>query len=168
MKHLFFIFISLFFLFNQNEKIFAANESTTQSNEAVYELINRILPNHSTDFKLETIPSVGNENIFEVEAINGKIVLRGDNNLSQSVAFNWYLKNIALVNVSWFADDAVNVIKELPLPITKVRKLAKQYRNFELRFVNSFNTNYAAKQSGNYYYLSAELYKKYAPKVANN
>lgn len=130
-----FLFLSLSLLLIQSEQVFAANKSTsTQSKEAVYELINRILPNHSEDFKVETIPSVGVENVFEVEAKNGKIVLRGDNNLSLSVAFNWYLKNIALVDVSWFADDAVSVIEKLPLPTTKIHKSTKLNKRFFLNY----------------------------------
>ncbi len=79
-----------------------------ESDAAMRGLIDRIAPGHSNDFTLETIAAPGDQNIFEVEAQAGKIVLRGDGPLSQAVAFNWYLKHEAHVAVSWYADDPIH------------------------------------------------------------
>lgn len=104
------------------------------TDDAVRGLIGRIAPGHAGDFILETIPAPAGENVFEVEARDGKIVLRGDNALSQAVAFNWYLKHDAHVDVSWYADDAVNVPKHPPLPAEKVRRTTRLQDRFFLNY----------------------------------
>src|SRR5208282_1179408 len=101
---------------------------------AVPRLIERIAPGHGRDFVLETIAAPAGENVFEVEASDGKIVLRGDSPLSQAVAFNWYLKHVALVDVSWYADDAVKVPDKLPLPAGKIRKTTRIKDRFFLNY----------------------------------
>ena len=101
---------------------------------AVRRLIERITPGHGQDFIIETIAASAGENIFEVEARDGKIVLRGDSPLSQAVAFNWYLKHDAFVDVSWYADDAVNVPAKLPLPAEKIRETTRIKDRFFLNY----------------------------------
>ena len=101
---------------------------------AVRRLIERIAPGHGQDFIIETIAASAGENIFEVEARDGKIVLRGDSPLSQAVAFNWYLKHDAFVDVSWYADDAVNVPAKLPLPAEKIRETTRIKDRFFLNY----------------------------------
>ena len=102
-----------------------------EADAAVQDMIERIAPGHVNDFVIETIASPTAENVFEVEALNSKIVLRGDGPLSQAVAFNWYLKHTAFVDVSWYADDAVKLPARLPLPDRKIRETTKlKYRFF--------------------------------------
>lgn len=100
----------------------------------VRRLIERIAPGHRQDFVVETIAASAGENIFEVEARDGKIILRGDSPLSQAVAFNWYLKHDAFVDVSWYADDAVNVPDKLPMPSEKIRRTTKLKNRFFLNY----------------------------------
>ncbi len=97
-------------------------------------LIERIAPGHAKDFIVETIPAPAGEDVFEVGAQDGKIVLRGDNPISQTVAFNWYLKHDAFVEVSWYADDAVNAPDKLPLPADKIRRTTKIKDRFFLNY----------------------------------
>jgi alpha-N-acetylglucosaminidase len=105
-----------------------------ESSAAVRDLIARILPGHADDFTLETIPAPAGENIFEVGAREGKIVLRGDGPLSQAVAFNWYLKHCAFVDVSWYAGDAIAVPAHLPLPTENIRRTTKLKDRFFLNY----------------------------------
>jgi len=115
--------------------IFPSNAETSEPENTVSALIERILPGHSKDFIVETIETPPEEDVFEVEASeNGKIVLRGNSPLSQAVAFNWYLKHDAFVSVSWYADDAVSVPPELPLPKEKTHKTTKQKNRFFLNY----------------------------------
>jgi len=104
------------------------------SPEAVRGLIERIAPGHGQDFILETIPAPAAENVFEVSARKGKIVLGGDTPLSQAVAFNWYLKHDACADVSWYADDAVKVPAKLPLPADNIRQTTKLKDRFFLNY----------------------------------
>ena len=105
----------------------------TEDDVAVRRLIERIVPGHVQDFIIETITAPAGENVFEVEPRDGKIVLRGDSPLSQAVAFNWYLKHDAFVDVSWYADDAVNVPDKLPLP-EKIRETTRIQDRFFLNY----------------------------------
>ncbi|MGD0745400.1 MAG: alpha-N-acetylglucosaminidase [Verrucomicrobiota bacterium] len=105
-----------------------------EADAAVRGLIERIAPGHGRDFVVETIAAPAGENVFEVEARGGKIVLRGDGPLSQAVAFNWYLKHDAYVDVSWYADDAVNVPARLPMPPEKIRRTTKLENRFFLNY----------------------------------
>ena len=97
-------------------------------------LIERIAPGHAKDFIVETIPAPSRENVFEVGTRDGKIVLRGDNPVSQAVAFNWYLKHDAFVDVSWYADDAVRVPDKLPLPVAQIRRTTSIKDRFFLNY----------------------------------
>jgi alpha-N-acetylglucosaminidase len=104
------------------------------ASEPVKDLIERILPGQGDAFVIEMIQAPDNENVYEVDSLNGKIVLRGDNTLSQAVAFNWYLKNCAHIAVSWYADDPVTIPKTLPVPINKVRKTTRLKQRFFLNY----------------------------------
>ena len=108
--------------------------SAADADVAVRGLIERIAPGHAKDFVVETIAAPAGENVFEVEARDGKIVLRGDNPLLQAVAFNWYLKHDAFADMSWYADDAVNVPDKLPLPTGKIRKTTRLKDRFFLNY----------------------------------
>jgi alpha-N-acetylglucosaminidase len=108
--------------------------SATEVDSAVRQLIERLAPGHAGDFVLEGIAAPAGENAFEVEARGGKIVLRGDSPLSQAVAFNWYLKHDALVDVSWYADDAVKLPNKLPLPAQKIRRTTTLQDRFFLNY----------------------------------
>ncbi len=105
-----------------------------QANTPIGGLIERIAPGHTGDFIIETIPAPPGENVFEVGARDGKIVLRGDNSLSQAVALNWYLKHDAFVDVSWFADEPVNMPRHLPLPAEDVRQTTRIRERFFLNY----------------------------------
>ena len=111
----------------------AASRAVEMDNP-VFGLIERVAPGHEKEFVVETIAAPDGENVFEVEARGGKIVLRGDGPLSQSVALNWYLKHDALVPVSWYADDTINVPRILPLPAEKVHKSTKLKDRFFLNY----------------------------------
>lgn len=104
------------------------------SDTAMRGLIGRIAPGYVQDFVLEIIAAPPGENVFEVESRDGKIVLRGDGPLSQAVAFNWYLKHVVLVDVSWYADDAIRMPAKLPLPTGKIRKATRIKDRFFLNY----------------------------------
>ncbi len=104
------------------------------ASESIKRLIDRILPGHGESFVIETITAPDNQNVYEVEGLNGKIVLRGDSPLSQAVAFNWYLKNCVRISVSWYADDPVAIPKKLPVPVNKVHKSTRLKQRFFLNY----------------------------------
>jgi alpha-N-acetylglucosaminidase len=114
--------------------LFAPEARAVEDNAAVRGLIERIAPGHADDFVLETMATPAGEDVFEVEARGGKIVLRGDGPLAQAVAFNWYLQHDAFVSVSWYADDVVKVPVRLPLPAEKIHRETKLKHRFFLNY----------------------------------
>ncbi|MDD2426198.1 MAG: alpha-N-acetylglucosaminidase N-terminal domain-containing protein [Bacteroidales bacterium] len=62
--------------------------NNTINNAAVVGLIERIVPGKSDNFILETITAENNQEVFELESRNGKIVLRGSSSLALTRAFN--------------------------------------------------------------------------------
>lgn len=83
---------------------------------AVYDLIERITPGYSEQFVLELIPTGKNgQDVYEIGGEKGKIVLRGNNQVSLATAYNQYLKYTCKAHVSWFGDQ-LDLPKSLPTP----------------------------------------------------
>lgn len=59
---------------------------------ACEQLIYRVTPSVVQHFKSEIIPADNGFDVFEVESVKGKIVLRGNNGVSLASAYNYYLK----------------------------------------------------------------------------
>lgn len=90
--------------------------------EQVRGLIGRILPGHEKQFVVETIAETDGKDVFEIESQGGKIVLRGNSQLSQAVALNWYLKYYAKCHVS-LNGRQLNLPVKLPVVPEKVRQV---------------------------------------------
>ena len=90
--------------------------------KAVYDLIERVTPGYSSQYRLELIPSDAGNDIYEIEGDGQKVVLRGNNSISLASAFNWYLKYTCQAHVSWFGNQ-LNLPKRLPQPARKERKI---------------------------------------------
>lgn len=68
-------------------------------------LLKRILGERSTGFTAEIIPAADGHNVFEIESVGGRVVLRGDNGVSIASALNHYLKDVAHCHLSWCGDQ---------------------------------------------------------------
>lgn len=86
----------------------------------IYDLIERVTPGYSNQFKLEVMKSDNEQDRYEITAGNGKVVLRGNNSISLATAYNQYLKQVCKVHVSWFGDQ-LNLPDKLPLPMKSIR-----------------------------------------------
>ena len=71
----------------------AAGRSAVSPKESALALITRLIPKRAAQFACEIIPADGGRDVFEIEAKDGKIVLRGNSALSLAVALNWYHAN---------------------------------------------------------------------------
>ena len=94
----------------------------TINNVAVTGLIERILPGKSNNFILETITAENNQEVFELESRNGKIVLRGSSSIALTRALNWYLNHYCHTSVSWYKAEPIDIPSVLPVVPQKVRK----------------------------------------------
>ena len=67
---------------------------------AISALVERVVPGHARDFKVEVIPDSAGHDVFEVDQGSGHVVLRGSSGVALASALNWYLEHVAGVNVS--------------------------------------------------------------------
>lgn len=79
--------------------------------------VKRILPNHAGQFAIEIIPAVDGKDVFALGATpNGKVLLKGNNQVAVASALNHYLKYTAQCNISWNCGNQLNLPEKLPLP----------------------------------------------------
>jgi len=97
-------------------------------------LIGRVLPGHADRFTCELIAPDQGRDVFEVEPVNDRIVLRGNNGVSLAMAFNWYLRYTAYVNYDWMAAGPLVINGKLPLPAGKVRQVCAARERFFLNY----------------------------------
>lgn len=109
--------------------------STPESGyQNIHDLIERILPGHSDQFRIGSLPAEEGREIFELSSENGRIVIKGTDALAITKGFNHYLNHYGNIRVSWYAADPVPVLKELPLVETVIRKEARFKKRFFLNY----------------------------------
>ena len=83
-------------------------------------VIQRILPEYASHFVVE-MDRVGSDDWFEIESVNNKIVLRGNNGVSIASALYYYLKEYANCQITWNGTN-LNLPEELPIVPEKIHK----------------------------------------------
>ncbi|MFI5235906.1 MAG: alpha-N-acetylglucosaminidase [Gemmatimonadales bacterium] len=63
-------------------------------------LVARVVPGHAADFQLAAITDSAGLDIFEVSQAGHQILLRGSSGVAIASALNWYLEQVAGINVS--------------------------------------------------------------------
>ncbi len=106
--------------------------SANKNEKAAKALSERIIPSAADRFVFEEIE--GGNDVFELEAVEGKIHVRGNSANSMAVGLNHYLKYYCKTTVSWYADDPVELPQTLPLPEKKVRVSARMDHRFFLNY----------------------------------
>jgi len=100
---------------------------------AVYALIRRIVPVHSSRFEIAFIPKENDKDVFELESKNGKIILRGNNGISIASSLNYYLKNYAHCDISWNGTN-LRFPQQLPVVPVKVRRTSLYKYRYYLNY----------------------------------
>ncbi|HEY5591088.1 MAG TPA: alpha-N-acetylglucosaminidase [Paludibacter sp.] len=119
--------------------IIAQENTSIQNEKAVYELINRVLPDDAAQFEVVFIPKENEKDLFEIESVNGKIVLRGNNGISVASALNYYLKNYAHCSITW---NGTNL--NLPHPLPEVTVKIQHKSPYKYRYYLNYCTfNYS-------------------------
>ena len=110
---------------------FGTNSTFAQVNQAAsYALIKRVIPAASFHFKVEEIPAENNKDVFEIESVNNRIVLRGNNGVAIASALYFYLNEFAHCQVTWNGTN-LHLPAKLPVPAAKVHKNTPyQYRYY--------------------------------------
>lgn len=105
-------------------------DSEKFSQEANQALVKRVIPKYAHHFKIEYIQKVGENDVFELEGVGDKIVLRGNNGVSVASALNYYLKYYAHCDISWNGSN-LNIPSPMPKVEVKVRKVTPyKYRHY--------------------------------------
>ena len=98
--------------------------------QAARDLIARIIPKQAEHFEVEYVPKENDMDVFEVESVQGKIILGGNNAVSVASALNYYLRNYCHCLITW---NGVNLRmpKLLPKVIIKVHQTSPyKYRYY--------------------------------------
>lgn len=93
-------------------------------------LIKRVIPTYADSFEVEYVGQEEGKDVFELESIGDKIVLRGNNGVSVASALNYYLKYYAHCDISW---NGINLNVPFPMPKVegKIHKVSPyQYRHY--------------------------------------
>ena len=96
------------------------------------DLARRILGRKAARF--EFVQADADRDFFQVEQAGRKIRITGNNVNSQAMGLNWYLKHVAHVHVSWFADQPVQLPWRLPKVKEAVRRDARVQDRFFLNY----------------------------------
>jgi alpha-N-acetylglucosaminidase len=108
------------------------NANFTQHTEAKA-LVKRILPKHAAAFEIQLINKDGDNDVFELESKNGKIILRGNNGVAIGSALQYYLKNFAHCHTSWNGNN-LNLPAVLPQVKTKIRISSPHRYRYNLNY----------------------------------
>lgn len=112
----------------------AENISSDQNREAVAALIQRVVPAHVSQFEIELITKdADDKDLFEIESVNGKIVLRGNNGVSVASALNYYLKNFTHSSITWNGTN-LNLPDQLPAVPEKIRRKSPYKYRYYLNY----------------------------------
>ena len=79
----------------------AASSPAAEPVEAARGLVRRLLGDRADRFVLEQIPAEGGRDVFEIETVDGRVVVRGNNGVAMATGVNWYLKHYCRCHVSW-------------------------------------------------------------------
>ncbi len=97
---------------------------------AASELARRLLQGKADAFSFEAIAPDSGRDVFEIETVGGKVVIRGNSGVSMAMGLNWYLKHHCRCHVSLWGSQ-LKLPDELPVVDTKVRKVSwARYRYF--------------------------------------
>ncbi len=96
------------------------------------ELAGRVIPEQASHFRFEQLADT--VDVFELESVDGKVVVRGNNANSMAVGLNYYLKNYCLTTISWHVKDPVELPEILPAVDRKVRVDARAKERFFLNY----------------------------------
>ncbi len=88
--------------------------------QAARGVLQRLLENRADAFVLESIPKDHGLDVFEIESVDGKIVVRGSDGVAIASGANWYLRNSCHCQES-FCGDQIKLPARLPVLKNKVR-----------------------------------------------
>ncbi|MDR2414453.1 MAG: alpha-N-acetylglucosaminidase [Odoribacteraceae bacterium] len=101
--------------------------------EGVMELVRRVTRGTARGISVETIAATDGKDFFEIVPGTGKVIIRGNNAVSQATGFNWYLKYVAGIHLSW-NNPTCRLPSRLPLPDSTIRRETSERLRYYLNY----------------------------------
>src|SRR5690606_25331022 len=108
-----------------------------QSQETLKEirdLIARLLPEHHEQIEVQIITNNTDEDAFEIESADSKVVLKGNNGVSIASALHHYLRTICAADSSWNGNQ-LHLPNQLPAVPKKIRQSSPYRYRYYLNYV---------------------------------
>jgi hypothetical protein len=109
-------------------------QPTEAHSYAVSKLAERQLGEWASSLKFERIDSAEGQDVFEVETVGDRLILRGNNSNSQARALNCYLREVCESQKSWTGRQ-LNLRKPLPKVSVRVRRVSPYRYRYYLNYV---------------------------------
>jgi alpha-N-acetylglucosaminidase len=118
---------------------FTATTNAQLNIPASKNLLQRIVPAHTSQFSIEQIKSTNSKDVFEIESRNDKIVLRGNSGIAIASGLYFYLNEYCHAQITW---NGTNL--KLPEVLPKVHKKIHKETPYQYRYYLNYCTfNYS-------------------------
>ncbi|MDN3582383.1 alpha-N-acetylglucosaminidase [Mucilaginibacter flavus] len=139
MKHQYSLFSKLFIVVILSGLLITLKASAQVNQAESYGLISRVIPKAASRFKVEEIAAVNGKDVFEIQSVKNKIVLRGNNGVAIASALYHYLTVYCHCQVTW---NGTNLNLPLQLPAVKIK--IRKYTPYQYRYYLNYCTyNYS-------------------------
>lgn len=101
--------------------------------QAAQGLVHRLLPDHDNRFTFERIAPDADRDVFEIEASDGNVTIRGNNGVAMAMGLNWYLKHYCRCHVSWCGHQ-LTLPEVLPSVDPNVRRVSWAKHRYFLNY----------------------------------
>ncbi len=105
--------------------------------EAARALVQRVAPALAGQVTCETIPPDNGHDVFEVESLAGRIVLRGNDGVAMASALNYYLEEFGHGEISWNCGNQL-AVPNPPPPVPHRVRVVSPHR---FRYVYNYCTH---------------------------
>jgi len=101
--------------------------AATTPEETAQQLAQRVVPALAGHLAFEAIPADGGHDVFEIESMGGKIVLRGNNGVALASALNRYLEEFGHGDISWNCGNQL-ALADPPPPVPAKLRVVSPHR----------------------------------------
>ncbi|MBS2212693.1 alpha-N-acetylglucosaminidase [Carboxylicivirga mesophila] len=102
--------------------------------DAAYALLKRLMPERTEEFEFQIIPDDNGKDVFELQTVNEKLVVRGNSALVMAYGLHYYLRHFCNSSFSWNGHQLQQSGEPLPVIEQKVRKIATFDQRYYLNY----------------------------------
>lgn len=104
-----------------------------KSQSPIDDLANRVTENTVNGRIIFKLSETDNKDYFEIDKSGEKVIIQGNSYISLATGFNWYLKYIANIHISW-NNLSEQLPKVLPLPSCKIKRTTNMKNRYYLNY----------------------------------